>query len=128
MAEAKEKATTELPDMASGYRDRDLRAIAEMFEFRTPSAVHEFLAAKPQVIQFLLSVPGQVERYFGESRMILDLREYPDGSSTSPPELFVYIVTCLSPHEAWERMCDLDEQWLFGLTEDYPVSLDVEFA
>ena len=126
MAEAKETTTPQLPDIGSDDRDRDLSALAEMFEWRTPPAVREFLLEHPQVRQFLHTVPRQVERFFGKSRMILDVCE--DPGESAPPDLFVYIVTRLSAAEAWERMRELDEQWLDEAEKDYPVHLNVEFA
>ncbi len=128
MAEAKEKTTPLISEMGSSDRDRDLdlSAIAEMFEWRTPTAVHEFLVAQPQVRQFLHTVPRQVERFFGKTRLILDVCE--DPGESSPPDLFVYIVTCLSPPEAWKRMNEIDEQWLDEAEKDCPVHLNVEFA
>lgn len=130
MAEAKEKATPQFPDMGSDDRDRDhdhdLHAIAGPFEWRTPSAVREFLDARPQVRRVLPGIPRQVKRFFGESKLILDVLEVPDDSS--PPELFVCIVTCFSPDEAWNRLKELEEQWWSESAQDYPINFDVEFA
>ncbi len=106
-----------------------VRELEEVFEFRSPEAIAEYLGSRSTLSQvdLLLEVSARAKSYFGpECRFVLDLRT--DREGDGPPELFAYVVTGMPASEAWNAMCQMETGWWLEAARGEPVNLHVEFA
>lgn len=100
--------------------------LARVFEVRNRKAVGDFLSRRPALLPLLLEAPERAKRFFGTGvAFVLDVRV--DRESQGPSELFIYILTEHTAHEAWKRLRELEDSWWLEAVEDRPVNLHVEF-
>jgi hypothetical protein len=107
-----------------------MAALAERFEFRDEADVREFVAANPDLVDHILSIPARTAPYFpADRRLILEVLHDPE-EETAEPGLFALIPVCLPAEEARRRLVDMGRELWEGPFRGVGLRLniDVEFV
>jgi hypothetical protein len=105
-----------------------IQSLEQLYIFRRPEEVTEFLQTHPFLVPLLEEAYGQVARHFGSSPEIV-LEVVPDPEAHGSVEMFGYILTSLMPGEAGERLERFDREWFLSQVQRTKclLNFDVEF-
>lgn len=92
------------------YLTCELRDLQRFYTLRRASEVREFLINNSFLFSLLREAYEQVRNYFGQSAQIT-LEVVTDPEATEDQELVVFIRTHFSPHKAFEKLEQFDEEW-----------------
>lgn len=91
---------------------RDLKTsqvnLSEIYIFRRPPEVVDFLSNKSSLAPFLAEAYDRIVEYFPSATLILEVVTDPEDNQK---ELVVFIHTALSPEEAFTSLDALDRTW-----------------
>jgi len=83
--------------------------ITGRFVFRGSKRVLSFLGRNPYLVPLLTEAGKEINKYFPEPELFLEIVSDPDG--VDPDQLFLYISTDLPPSEARPKLKALDREW-----------------
>jgi hypothetical protein len=78
--------------------------------------LEDYLANNLGVVTHLYEVPSKVSEYFGDTEMEIGMFCDPDMGDA--PEIYIEILTSLSPEEATGRLSLLNREWLFSSRDE----------
>ena len=84
--------------------------LEEIYTFRRPPEVAEFLGENPFLVPVLFEAYPEIEKYFGRTAPVF-LEVVTDPEAADDRELYALIGTRLSPEEALERLGQFDKDW-----------------
>jgi hypothetical protein len=87
-----------------------LQALEQLYIFRRPEEVSEFLEAHPFLVPLLEEVHEKIAQYFGPTSEVV-LEVVTDPEAVDDRELFAFIRTSLPPDEALGKLDRLDQEW-----------------
>lgn len=87
-----------------------LQSLEQVYTFRRPQEVSEFLDAHPFLAPVLIEARGRIEDYFGlQTHVAIEVVSDPEVHGLV--EMFGYILTSLTPEEAGNRLEQFDREW-----------------
>jgi hypothetical protein len=90
------------------FSTRALSLLKRFYTFRSSVSVETFLGTHPFLAKMLIDLHGQLEHFFPESSLVLDISADPEAEY-----LVVYVVTDSTAPEAIERLERFDDgYWL----------------
>jgi len=106
-----------------------LQPFEQLYTFRRPSEVLEFLNAHPFLVPPLMEAHGKIAQYFGPFPDVV-LEVVTDPEAENDRELFALVQTDLSPDEALHRLDRLDQEWWLeaSLQARCLLNIDVEYT
>ncbi|HDG98752.1 MAG TPA: hypothetical protein ENG73_11405 [Desulfobacterales bacterium] len=110
----------------SEYIKQELRVLEQMYTFREPGKVWDYLSANLFLIPFLVEARAKLQGYFPEATFVLQIFTDPEGRDE---KLAILAQVDLSPEEALNKLDRLDDEWLLHVPSDIltKVCIDVEF-
>jgi hypothetical protein len=88
----------------------DLQSLSQLYSFRRPAEVSQFLEAYPFLDLLLLEAHDKITEYFGlEPDVILEV--VTDLEAIDDRELFAFIRTTLPPDEVLSTLDRFDKEW-----------------
>lgn len=87
----------------------DTVTFGQIYTFRRASEVSEFLETEPALIPLLAEARKQIENYFGDVELVIEVITEPEAAGDR--ELVIFIRTDLPPDEALHRLEQLDDDW-----------------
>ena len=108
--------------------ERVIESLNQIYTFRRPEEVGEFLREHPFLIPLLVEAHGKITHYFGgTSKVVLEVITDPEVRGLV--EMFGYIVTPLTPEEAGNRLQHFDRGWFLSQLPRAKglLNFDVEF-
>jgi len=90
--------------------------------------LEDYLANNLGVVTHLYEVPSKVSEYFSASEIKIGMFSDPDMSDA--PEMYIEVLTSLSPEEATRQLTSLNREWvLASVDEDLPkINFTLKFA
>lgn len=82
--------------------------LTEIYTFRRPPEVVDFLSNKSSLAPFLAEAYDRILEYFPSATLILEVVTDPEDSQK---ELVIFIHTTLPPEEAFATLDALDKTW-----------------
>jgi len=113
----------------AGLPDRKIQVLEEFYQFRDHTAISSFLRGNQFLIDLLFEAYYKIQDVFGRNTQVaLELFADPEGEAAE--ELFVLIMTGLSPDEAASALGSLDEEWWLEASSEARclLNLDVEMV
>lgn len=86
-----------------------LQSLEQLYTFRRPEEVIEFLQAHPSLVPLLEEAHGKIAEFFGSFEIVLEV--VTDPEAIDDHELFAFIRTTLPPDEALSKLNRLDQEW-----------------
>lgn len=86
-----------------------LAQLEEIYTFREVDAVVDFLKKHPFLHTLLLEAPQQIERYFPDAPLFLEIDIDPEGSGE--PKLLLVIGTRLDADTTFEKLNVFNDEW-----------------
>ncbi|MDP2935423.1 MAG: hypothetical protein Q8O86_02915 [Dehalococcoidia bacterium] len=107
----------------------EIASLEQMYVFRRPEEVIEFLEDHPFLVALLFDAHPQIVKHFGP-RPDAVLEVVVDPEAMADRELFALIRTHLPPRDALSRLERLDEEWWIEALEraQGALCIDLEFA
>jgi len=105
-----------------------LRSLGQLYTFRRPKEVSQFLDTHPLLVPLLVEAHGKIVQHFGPSPEVA-LEVVTDPEVQGLVELFGYIVTRLTPEEAGKQLRRFDQDWFLNQLPHAKglLNFDVEF-
>jgi hypothetical protein len=98
-------------DVAAAYSpQKDFYSLERLYTIENPFEVKSFLAAHPNLKDYLFETHEQIERFFGNSALEICLKHDSDPEEDYEG-LFVIVETHLSPEEALDLLDKFDDEW-----------------
>lgn len=106
-----------------------IQSLEQLYIFRRPEEVSEFLEAHPFLVPLLEEARGQIAQYFGPSSEVV-LEVVTDPEAENDRELFALVQTTLSADEALPGLDRLDQEWWLDASDQAHclLNIDVEFV
>lgn len=104
-----EAQTSTIPTVGTSQTDSD--RLKQLYAFREPERVGQFLEKHPFLVPLLLEAPTEINYHFPGDSLFLEVAIDPEAVSSEDDELFLLIVTNIDAEEAVEKMWNLDEKW-----------------
>ncbi len=86
----------------------EVERLRELYSFREPAEVLQFLEKYPFLVSLLLDAHGTIRRYFPDSPLFL---AYVPDPEIDDPQLVVYIATDLESEEALDSLDKFSWDW-----------------
>jgi len=105
-----------------------IQPLEQLYTFRRPEEVIEFLQAHPFLVPLLEEARSQIARYFGLSPKVI-LEVVTDPEAENDRELFALVQTTLAADEALCCLDRLDQEWWLDASDQAHclLNIDVEF-
>jgi len=115
-------------DNAPTFANRKVQILQEFYQFRDHTLVTSFLHVNSFLGDLLFEAYGKAQEYFG-SNTPLALEVFTDPENQAHVELFVLILTNLSPTDASSLLARLDQEWWLEASGSARnrLNIDVEF-
>jgi len=98
-------------DVVAAYSpQKDFYSLERLYTIENPFEVKSFLAAHPNLKDYLFETREQIERFFGDSALEICLKHDSDPEEDYEG-LFVIIKTHLSSEEALDLLDKFDDEW-----------------
>ncbi len=91
------------------YLRHGLTLLSRIYTFRRVPEVSAFLENEPSLIPSLVEARKQIESYFGDVELVIEVITEPEAADDR--ELVVFIRADLPPDEALRKLEQLDEDW-----------------
>ena len=113
----------------AGPPERKIQILEDFYEFRDHAAISSFLRANHFLIDLLFEAHDKIQEVFGRNTQVA-LELFADPEAEAAEELFVLIITALSPGDAASGLGSLDEEWWLEASSKAHclLNLDVEMV
>ena len=101
---------SEQDGVAAYSPQKDFYSLERLYTIENPFAVKSFLAAHPNLKDYLFETHEQIERFFGDSALEISLKHDSDPEEDYEG-LFVIVKTHLSSEEALDFLDKFDFEW-----------------
>ena len=102
-----------------------LQTLEQLYTFRRPEEVSEFLRDHSFLVPLLLEAHGKIEQYFGSSSEVI-LEVITDPEAEDDHELFALVPTNLSPDEALSHLDRFDQEWWLDASSQAHCLLNID--
>lgn len=127
VGQARREWLDEYSDLLTVLVDLPLEAALGNFLIKNPSAIESFLRSNTHLISVLLNARQIIADYFGsESEVLLELITDPEARDYT--RLFAYVKTDLKLDVAFERLSQLDDEWLIDQPNDVLNIFNIDFV
>lgn len=89
----------------------DIEQLKELYSFREPAEVLQFLEKYPFLVPLSLEAHQHIRKYFPDLPVFLEVITDPEARSRDEDILWIYIATDLDSEEAIDTLERLDDDW-----------------